>query len=140
MLTASLLLLVSGAAQTMPLAPCRAMATAKAAGDVVLPGDTVPVPCPDSPPTASLRYDAGAKVVKAQRDLAVGDMLGHVYIPARPAIIPGDRVMLTARIGHVTIARPAHALQAADGGHRYFVRLDDGSIVTAPAVAAGGSE
>lgn len=111
------------------------MVMAKSAGEIVSERDVILVACPSAPVPASLRYDAEGKVSRALRDLAIGDMLGRAHIPFRPKVIPGDRTLLTARLGHVTITRAAHALQAAEQGQRYFARLDDGTIISAPAIA-----
>jgi hypothetical protein len=47
---------------------------------------------------------------------------------AMATIRPGDRVIVSTRIGAVTIEREVTALQAAKLGEPLFVRADDGAV------------
>jgi flagella basal body P-ring formation protein FlgA len=115
---------------------CLAASAEIAEGAVLDTANTAPVACPSKNQSASVRFDRRNGVVRAAAPLAAGDMIGRVYLPARPAILVGDEVVLTAQIGHVSVSRKVRALQPAREGQRLFVVDDGGRIFQAPAVKA----
>ena len=120
-------------AATIPATPdCRAMRVAKPAGAVVVMADSVEVSCPIDTIAAKLRYDGKNGVAVARVDLAEGDVLGRVYLPPRPDVLPGDKVQIVARIGHVELRRDVTAIQAAGARQRYFARDAAGHVLRAP--------
>jgi flagella basal body P-ring formation protein FlgA len=116
------------------------MVVAKAAGEEVTTSDTTKSACQAAHQPPALRYEAATKTLYARRSLVAGASLGRVYFPTRPAIVPGAKIIMIARIGHVSINRPATALQAAQSGQRFFARLADGEIVIAPPASTGRKE
>ena len=111
---------------------CGFMRIPAPAGAVVAEGDVSRGACAAEPVPAKLRYDVRRGVAIARRALVQGESLGHVYVPARPEVLPGDRVALIAHIGHVTIARDMTALQAARRDQRFFARDAEGRVMIAP--------
>lgn len=113
---------------------CRAMASAVAAGSVVDADNTRVVPCGDESRSGKLRYDSRAGVVRARRALVAGEALGRSWLPARPHLLPGDMVSITAKIGNAFVSREFVALQAAYPGKRFFVTSAEGAIFAAPKI------
>jgi Flagellar basal body P-ring biosynthesis protein len=114
---------------------CRKMVVARQSGDLVRRADTEPATCGDSA-LRGLRYDVRRMELRAVQDLAPGDSIGRVWFPQEPVVSIGDRVIVTAQMGHVRLSRAATALQRANQGQSYFVQADDGTIFVAP--PAGG--
>lgn len=117
---------------------CRAMAVARRAGEIVRVVDTVPEVCREASRIQPLRYDVRRREALAAVDLEAGAYLGHVWFAPPVAVTAGDRVRISAKLGHVTLSREAVALQSARPGQPYFVRSDEGQIFVAP--AAGGTQ
>lgn len=115
---------------------CLAASAVIAEGAVLDDTNTAPAVCPGVSRPSLVRLDRRNGVVRAAVPLAAGDMIGRVYLPQRPAILAGDEVLLTARIGHVVVSRKVKALQPAREGERLFVVDDAGRIFQAPAVTA----
>lgn len=135
MMIASLLLSASLAASALPSGTCRQMIRSRAAGAEVAEADTAIAACPPEPAPPGLSYDAATGTVRARRDLAIGEVLSHAWFPPHPAVVAGERVMISARIRHVALSRHAVALQSAAAGKHFFAKLDDGSIIAAPPMA-----
>jgi flagella basal body P-ring formation protein FlgA len=114
--------------------PCRIMVIERRAGEPVSAQDTKTVPCARTIPPSRLRLDPATQQATARVNLRPGDELGPVHFIDRPIVMPGDRVAVTARIGHAMIQRSATALQSARKGERFFVRADDGAVFVAPAI------
>jgi flagella basal body P-ring formation protein FlgA len=104
-------------------------------GAIISESDIMRGPCPDEPVPAKLRYDVRRGVAVARYPLLKSEALGRVYLPPRPEVLPGDRVELVARIGHIVVRREMTALQVARTSQRYFVRDSDGQVVLAPKLA-----
>lgn len=115
---------------------CRASVVAIEAGGAIDANNTAPVACEEAPTPAKLWFDRKVGVARARVALSPGEPLGRVHVARRPAILPGDPVVLTARVGVVTISRQASALQGARTGERFFARGSDGAIFVAPPVSA----
>lgn len=114
---------------------CRVMRIASAAGDVIVEDDTINAACPVDAVPPKLRYDPRRRLAIARRELAMGEALGRVYLPRRPGVLPGDRVQLVARLGHVTVLRQMTALQPGQINQRFFARDAQGHVVVAPRLA-----
>lgn len=120
---------------TVPAFECRVMRVARAAGEIVVEADSAATACLSEIVPPKLRFDARRGVAVARTDLREGERLGRVYLPARPAVLPGDSITLEARIGHVTIQRTVTALQPAMSRQRFFVRDAQGKVLQAPLLA-----
>ncbi|MEH3037438.1 MAG: flagella basal body P-ring formation protein FlgA [Sphingomonas adhaesiva] len=116
---------------------CVFLRTAVDAGAVVAADDVERGACPDRPVPAKLRYDARRHVAVARAAMTRGEALGRVYVPARSAVMAGDRITMVSRVGHVAVSQEVVALQPAEATQRLFVRDGDGRVVLAPRLAAG---
>ena len=123
---------------TAGTAPCRITSETVAKNAVVDRSNTAPAACPDTPAEPKLRFDRRAGVARARVALDDGEAIGRPFLPEPPPILPGDRVLITARLGHVTVSRPATALQSARLGQSFFARGDDGRIFAAPRLKGDG--
>lgn len=126
-------LLAATALPSADAVSCRFTARPIGAGEAITAQDTAAGPCSDRLAPRRLRYDAAARVARAAVDLASGEELGHVFLPQRPAVLPGEPILLTAAVGPVTIARTVTALQPGRAGRRLFVRDEAGKVFSVPA-------
>lgn len=133
---ASVFVFLASAALPEAVEPCRVLINAKHAGEAVYAEDVEPAACPKRQPAAALRYDARHQQVQARSDLAPGTQLGRAFLPPRPAVAKGDKVVLTVAVGHVSISRGAEAVQSARVGQPFFARTGDGKIIVVPAIQA----
>lgn len=115
---------------------CRILVSAKQAGEAVYADEIAAAACPERQPAPVLRYDPRRRLVVARADLASGTELGRAFVPRRPAVAAGDRILLTVAVGHVTISRGAQALQTAREGEPFFARTEDGQVIVAPAITS----
>lgn len=111
-------------------APCLRVVNAVARGEVPVARDVSPAACPADPGALPLRYDPAAKALRATRDLSVGETLPPTPF-ALPTIRAGDRLVLAARIGAVTVERQVIALQLGQAGAPVFVKAADGTVFAA---------
>jgi flagella basal body P-ring formation protein FlgA len=114
-----------------PVASCYFMTVDATAGEVIDPSKASMGSCPQAAVPARLVYDRRAAVARAAVDLEAGTPLGAVYLPDSPAVLPGQRLVLTERLGRVSISREVTALQGGNLGRWLFVRDDAGIVFKA---------
>ncbi len=111
---------------------CRVMRAAVEAGGIVDLSNTEPGACPADQAKPRVRYDMAARVARAKGAMPAREAIGRVYLPARPLVEVGSRLVITAMVGPVRVSRQVTALQAARPGQRFFVRDEQGKIFAAP--------
>jgi hypothetical protein len=126
---ASLLALPPGPAQ----AACLRVAAPLAAGEVPLREELAPADCPEPRPAPGFRYDPAARTVRALRELPVGTVVAAVPASLLAAVRPGQKLVVTIRVGAATLAREVTALRAARPGDRILVRAAGNEVFTVPA-------
>ncbi|MBY8825552.1 hypothetical protein [Sphingomonas colocasiae] len=114
---------------------CREMTMSVPAGAILDADNTRTVICADTVETGKVAYDRRVGVVRARISLTQDEPIGRVWLPLKPRVLPGDKLMLTARIGATTVSRDVTALQSAADGHRFFVIDADGQVFAAPSLA-----
>jgi hypothetical protein len=135
----SVVLLLYAAAAGTPVGipadlACRALTTAVPEEAILGEDNTRAIACPAMPSGGKIRYDRRNRVVRARTPLVEGDNIGRMWLPQKPQAMPGDKLMITARIGATTVSREVIALQPAISGRRFFVMGADGRIFAAPAI------
>lgn len=123
---ASLLALPPGPAQ----GACLRVAAPLAAGEVPLREDLAPADCPEARPAPAFRYDPAAGTVRALRALPAGTLVPAVPPSLLAAVRPGQKLVVTTRVGAATLAREVTALRAARLGDRILVRSAGGEVFT----------
>ena len=111
---------------------CAVLVNALQADAIPVRADLVATPCGSGPLRQAFRYDAGARAVRAVRDLAVDEVVPAPSASAVPTLRPGQPLYLTATVGPVTVSRAVKTVQAARRGRRVFVRAADGAVFSAP--------
>lgn len=131
-------------AQSLPIAatppPCQVLLVSKREGEAIFADEVSSAECPPSPVGSLLRFDRRGGMTLARTDLAVGQPLGHAYLPQRPAVLAGQAVRLSVTIGRASVSRQVVALQSAQVGQRYFVRAANGDVFAVPATPAKDSK
>ncbi|HEY5723970.1 MAG TPA: hypothetical protein VIT45_16795 [Allosphingosinicella sp.] len=103
-----------------------------AEGDFAVAGDVTIAGCGDEAAKPGFRYDPVSRLVRASRALEPGEIVPAVSPAFLAGIRPGQRILLSTRIGAVTIDRQVEAVVAAPAGRPVFVRADDGKIFAIP--------
>ena len=129
-------LLAAAGAPPVPAASetrmCMRVEKPLAAGDYPGTDDLSVAGCGAEPPKAGFRYDPVSRLVRASRDLEAGDLVPAVSPELLAGVRPGQRIMLSTKIGAVTVHRQVEAVLAAPAGRPVFVRAGDGDIFAIP--------
>jgi hypothetical protein len=111
--------------------PCLRALKAIAAGAIPLRSDFDARSC-EGAARPALHYDARAQAVRADRDIAQGEDVAFVPASALPDLAPGAQLVLTSRVGPVTIRRQVAAAQPGRLGEAVFVRTPEGKLLSVP--------
>jgi hypothetical protein len=117
-------------------ASCLELLHPLAFGAVAAQSDFQPAPCVQLSDGAPLRYDRATRVMRATRDLGKGERLAAPR-GALAEVRPGQKLIVTARVGPVTVERDVVAVQPARSGDAVFVKANDGEIFSAPRLEVG---
>jgi flagella basal body P-ring formation protein FlgA len=102
------------------------------AGDALAPADFRAAPCSASPVSSRIALDRSGGAVRATAEIEAGSDVGPLFIPSAPAVERGEKLLLIARDGPVTISRTVTAEEPARHGQsRLFVRTAEGEILSA---------
>jgi flagella basal body P-ring formation protein FlgA len=104
-------------------------------GAAVFADDVRSVACRHQQVSGLFAYDRATGDFLARRSIAAGSYLGRLRPTQRPVVRTGDRVIVAARVGTVTIRRSVRALQSARAGQTLFVMDEDGQIFVAPQIS-----
>lgn len=88
-------------------------------------------PCADRSGVPRIRYDRAQGIARATSNIAGGDYLGRLDVPAERFADTGDELSLVAIVGPVRIERSVWAVQPGRGAS-VFVRGEDGEVFRAP--------
>lgn len=110
---------------------CLRLVTDLAQGASMTAAAVVAAPCADDQAPTPLRVRGGNDDLYASTPLKAGQVIRGVVGIAPPAVAPGQSLMVSTRVGPVTIERKVVALQAARPGGDFFVRTEDGKVFTA---------
>lgn len=112
---------------------CLKLTQAVPAGSYPTLEDFQPASCYGEPQvSAAFHYDRHVHTVRAERDLAPGDIVRAPPAFALAVVRPAERLYLTAHVGPVVVTREVEAVQPAPAGGALFVKAQDGSVFAAP--------
>lgn len=116
-----------------------------AAGDLPATADLIAAACPgagtqmgtrtetrtETRTGAAFRYDAGAGLVRAARDLTTGEVVRAPPAARVGGVRPGARLTVATTVGPVRVERQVVVLRAIRGGG-LLVRAADGAVFATP--------
>ena len=111
---------------------CMRVERALAADEFAGTQDLTIVFCDAEMAKPGFRYDPVSRLVRASRDLEPGELVSAVSAELLAGVRPGQRIILSTRIGAVTVNRQVEAVMAAPAGRPVFVRAEDGEIFSIP--------
>ena len=122
--------LLLGVSSTAPHLGCLRVIKPVAVGDPIATSDLgEAVACAADDGVPAVGFDRATSMVRARRDLAIGDIIVAQPLGALPAVRKGDNLIMRSRIGAIAVERPVTALQAGRAGRQIFVTTTDGQVV-----------
>jgi hypothetical protein len=115
--------------------PCFAAAHPIAANQAISAGDLLPASCQGKDGRPPVHYDKANGVVRTAANLAQGDYLGRLSVPAQTYPDTGDELLLSVGLGPVRIERQVWAVQPAPNRGEMFVRDEAGVVFRVPLAA-----
>jgi hypothetical protein len=123
---------VPAAGTTSSGGDCMRVENPLAEGDFAGADDLTTVSCGAEAAKPGFRYDEVSRLVRASRALEPGEVVPAVSPALLAGVRPGQRILLSTRIGAVTVDRQVEAVMAAPAGRPVFVRAEDGKIFAIP--------
>ena len=102
------------------------------AGSVATVDGFKPTTCDGAHLSRAFGFSASTRSVRTVRDLQSGERVASVPLSELAAVLPGERLYVTTRVGAVRIEREVKTIQPAATGQSLFVRADDGSVFSVP--------
>jgi flagella basal body P-ring formation protein FlgA len=109
-----------------PVRKNEALSVADVQSDQCLPGETL---------ASGLHYDRWTHLVRASVDLPAGQPLPWFQPRFLAQFRKGDEVVMSTKVGPITVIRQGVAIQDGVAGHRVFVKTGSGDILSAPIAA-----
>jgi hypothetical protein len=81
------------------------------------------------------RLDAATGAVRLTRGLRAGEAAPFLTSAQLAAVLPGQALFVSAKVGPVRVERRVQAVQPSPAGHAVFVKADDGAVFSAPGVS-----
>jgi hypothetical protein len=106
------------------------------AGAVPTASDFAPAKCEAIRAASPFRYDVKIGAARSERDIQRGETVAAIPEFALAAVRPGQRLYIKTRTGPVTVQREVKAFQPAMPSRALFVEAADGTVFSAPPLAA----
>jgi hypothetical protein len=123
----------SEAPSSVPARTCLTARRDMSAGETPRRDDFETAPCGRDPVPPALRYDPALASARLTRDLRAGDSIATPPAFALAGVQAGQSMVLTIRVGPVTVERQVVAVRASGPGRPVFVQGDDRQVFSAPA-------
>lgn len=124
--------------RSIPARRCLKLRDAIQAGEYIVAKHVEPTACRAESSTAAVRYDRGARAVRATANLDRGTYLGPLEVRNRRPFAAGSTLTLVARSGSVELRREVRLMQSGRPGRAAFVQTGDGEVFPVP--LSGGEE
>jgi hypothetical protein len=118
-------------ASPMSATGCRRTIKPISSGTFPTTDDFEPVRCGEMP-ARPLAYDSHTGVVRAERDIALGEIVAAVPNFALAGIQPGQQIYIEATVGPVKVRRALKAVQPVRRGQAFFAQASDGAVISVP--------
>jgi hypothetical protein len=105
-------------------------------GDAIMLDGVRDVACPQNALIHSIHYDDKARLARAARDLAHGDVIASIPSQRLAQVSRGERIVAVVRTGAVTVARTGTALTDSGSGRATMIATGDRDIVAIPATTS----